>query len=191
MTSAYAGGMIGIKAGMGTLDGERTSDAKFGTESASKDHEYGAIFAEFEVGNSISIGAEYIPYEATIDTKASANVDSHANLSDHKTLYVLYPFADMFYAKAGYSHADASVVANYVNTTVTDAPDSIEGPMIGIGAQFESPIPFLDVIRLEATYTDYGDMSITTTNANGTTDTDTKKGKATQTTYTIGIAKSF
>ena len=28
MTSAYAGGMIGIKAGFGTLDGERTIDAE-------------------------------------------------------------------------------------------------------------------------------------------------------------------
>ena len=191
MTSAYAGGMIGIKAGMGTLDGKRTSDSKFGTQSASKDHEYGAIFAEVEMGDRFSVGAEYIPLEATIDTKASSNVDSHANISDHTTVYALFPIADRFYVKAGYSRADVSVVANYVNTTVTKAPDEIDGPMIGLGAQFESPIPFLDVVRLEATYTDYGDMSITTTNTNGTTDTDTKKGEATQTTFTIGLAKSF
>ena len=191
MTSAYAGGMIGIKAGMGTLDGKRTTDAKFGTQSASKDHEYGAIFAEIELGDMISVGAEYIPIEATIDTKSTTAADSHANISDHTTAYVLVPIADMFYVKAGYSQADVSVVANYANTTVTKAPSEIEGPMIGLGAQFESPIPFLDVVRLEATYTDYGDMSITTTNTNGTTDTDTKKGEATQTTFTIGIAKSF
>ena len=92
---------------------------------------------------------------------------------------------------AVYSHADAKVTANYTNTTVTDSPDDISGPMIGIGAQFESPLPFLDVVRIEATYTDYGSMSITTTNTNGTTDTDTKKGEATQQTLTIGLAKSF
>jgi len=191
MSSANAAGMIGIKAGMGTLDGERTVDGKFGTASASKDHEYGAIFAEFEVNDMMSIGGEFIPLEATIDTKSTTAADSHANISDHATVYVLVPFADMFYAKAGYSRADVSVVANYVNTTVTDAPSSIEGPMIGIGAQLESPIPFLDVVRLEATYTDYGEMSITTTNTTGTTDTDRKTGEATQTTFTIGIAKSF
>ena len=191
MTSAYAGGMIGIKAGMGTLEGERTIDAKHGLESASKDHEYGAIFAEVEINDMVSVGVEYIPIEATIDTKSTSAVDSHANLSDHKTVYVLMPFKDMFYAKAGYSHADASVQANYVNTTVTKAPSEIEGPMIGLGAQLESPIPFLDVVRLEATYTDYGKMSITTTNTNGTTDTDTRTGEATQLTFTIGLAKSF
>ena len=191
MSTASAGGMIGLKAGMGTLDGERTKDAKFGTASASKDHEYGAIFAEVQIGDMISVGAEFIPLEATIDTKNSTNADSHANISDHKTIYVLLPIGDMFYAKAGYSHADASVVANYTTTTIVDAPSEIDGPMVGVGAQFESPIPFIDVVRLEATYTDYGTMSIRTTNTNGTADTDTKEGEATQTTFTIGLAKSF
>ncbi len=63
--------------------------------------------------------------------------------------------------------------------------------MVGIGAQLESPIPFLDVVRLEATYTSYSEMEITTTNTNGTADKDTKKGEAEQLTFTIGIAKSF
>ena len=190
-TAANAGGMVGIKAGVGELDGDRTEDGKFGTASGSVSSEYAAIFAEFEVTDMISVGAELIPMDAIIDTKATTSADSHAKISDHKTIYVLASIGDMFYAKAGYSHADASVTANYANTAVTDAPDDISGPMVGIGAQFESPLPFLDVIRLEATYTDYGSMSITTTNTNGTTDTDTKKGSATQQTFTIGLAKSF
>ena len=190
-TAANAGGMIGVKAGVGEIDGERTEDGKFGTATGSVSSEYAAIFAEFEVSDMFSVGAELIPMDAIIDTKAGTAADSHAKISDHKTIYVLASFGDMFYAKAGYSHADATVTANYVNTNVTDAPDSISGPMIGIGAQIESPIPFLDVLRVEATYTDYGSMSITTTNLNGTTDTDTKKGEATQTTLTIGLAKSF
>ena len=122
--------------------------------------------AEFEVTDMFSVGAEIIPMDAIIDTKAATDADSHAKISDHKTIYVLASFGDMFYAKAGYSAADAEVVANYTTTTVTDAPDDISGPMVGIGAQLESPLPFLDVVRVEATYTDYGSMSITTTNTN-------------------------
>ncbi len=191
MTSAaYAGGMIGFKAGVGEVDGDRTEDGKFGTASGSVSSEYAAIFAEFEVTDMFSVGAEMIPMDAVIDTKTNTSADSHAKIKDHKTIYVLASIGDMFYAKAGYSHADVSVVANYVNTTIDDAPDALSGPMIGLGAQFESPIPFLDVVRLEATYTDYGSMSITTSNTNGTKDTDTKKGEATQTTFTIGLAKS-
>ena len=192
MTSAAnAGGMIGVKAGVGELDGERTEDGKFGTATGSVSSEYAAVFAEFEVTDMFSVGAELIPMDAIIDTKATSNVDSHAKISDHTTIYVLASIGDMFYAKAGYSQADINVTANYSGTSVTDAPDDISGPMIGIGAQLESPIPFLDVVRIEATYTDYGSMSITTTNTNGTADTDTKKGEATQTTLTIGLAKSF
>ena len=160
MSSAYAGGMIGIKAGYGELDGERTVDADHGQQSATVDHEYGAIFAEFEVTDMVSIGVEYIPLEATFDTKSTTTADSHATVEDHKTIYVLVPIGDVFYAKAGYSHADASVVANYTTTTINSAPDSVEGPMIGFGAQLESPIPFLDVVRLEGTFTSYDEMTI-------------------------------
>ena len=192
MTSAaYAGGMIGFKAGVGEIDGERTEDAKHGVATGSESSEYAAVFAEIEVTDMISVGAEIIPMDAIIDTKNDTAADSHAKISDYRTVYVLASFGDMFYAKAGYSEADVSVIANYTTTTIDDAPDSLSGPMIGIGAQIESPIPFLDVLRVEATYTDYGSMSITTSNTTGTKDTDTKKGEATATTLTIGLAKSF
>ena len=91
MSSAQAGGMIGVKAGFGELEGDRTQDAKFGTASGSVDHEYGAIFAEFEVNDMMSIGGEFIPLEATIDTASTTNADSHANISDHTTVYLLVP----------------------------------------------------------------------------------------------------
>ena len=193
MTSAAnAGGMIGVKAGVGELDGDRTEDGKFGTASGSVSSEYAAIFAEFEVTDMFSVGAELIPMDAIIDTKSATSADSHAKISDHKTIYVLASIGDMFYAKAGYSHADASVTANYANTAVTDAPDDISGPMVGIGAQIESPIPFLDVVRLEATYADYGKMTIdSTSTGSGESDADTRSGEAEQITFTIGIAKSF
>ncbi len=191
MTSAYAGGMIGIKGGFGELDGTRTEDSKFGKQSASVDHEYGAIFAEIELANNISVGVEYIPMQAIIDTKSSSNVDSHAIIENHTTIYALKRFGDTFYAKAGFSQADAEVKANYTTTTINDHDDTVDGPMVGIGAQLESPIPFLDVVRLEATYTKYNEMEITTTNTTGTADKDTKKGEAEQLTFTIGIAKSF
>ena len=192
MTSAYAGGMIGVKAGFGELDGERTEDADFGSQSGSVDHEYGAIFAEVETGAGFSVGVEYIPIEATIDTKADG-ADSHAKISDHKTLYVLKQFGNL-YGKIGYSHADIGVTANYNDasvTTIDSHSDAVEGPMIGIGAQFDSPIPFLDVVRLETTYTNYDDMEITTTSTNGTGEQSTKRGEAEQITFTIAIAKSF
>ena len=131
--------------------------------------------------------------QAIIDTKSTTTADSHATIENHKTVYVLVPIGDTpLYAKAGYSHADATVKANYTTTTINSAPDAVEGPMVGIGAQIESPIPFLDVVRLEATYTDYGKMTIdSTSTGSGESDADTRSGEAEQITFTIGIAKSF
>ena len=63
--------------------------------------------------------------------------------------------------------------------------------MIGIGAQFDSPIPFLDVVRIEGTYYEFDELEITTTNTNGTADTNTKKGEAELMTLSLSLAKSF
>ena len=193
--SAYAGGMIGIKAGVGTLDGERTIDPSHGVatkNTGSIDSEYAAIFAEFSVNDNVSVGIEVVPMKGIIDTKAATTTDSQVTIQDLVTAYALVPFGDTpMYGKVGYSHADLSVVANYTTVTVGSHSDSLEGPMIGIGAQFDSPIPFLDVVRIEGTYHMFDEVEITTTNTNGTADTHTKKGEAELMTLSLSLAKSF
>ena len=194
-SSALAGGMIGVKVGTGTVDGKKTVDPSHGVAtntSGSKDSEYAAIFLEANVTDAVSIGLELVPMEGIVDSSAAARSDTQVTVSDLKTLYALVPFGDTpLYGKIGYSHADLSVVANYVQTTIGSASDSLEGPMVGIGAQFDSPIPFLDVLRIEGTYHAFDELSITTTNTNGTADTHTKKGDAELMTLSLSIAKSF
>ena len=91
MSTANAGGMIGIKAGVGDLDGTRTSsvDAKGGASSASVDSEYGAIFAEVNLADNIAVGLEIVPMEGVIDTKSTTGTDSQVTVEDLMTLYVL------------------------------------------------------------------------------------------------------
>ena len=193
--SANAGGMIGVKVGAGTVDGTKTVDPSHGlgsNTSGSKDSEYAAIFLEANVSDLVSLGIEIVPMEGIVDSNAAARSDTQVTVSDLKTVYALVPFGDTpIYGKVGYGHADLSVVANYVTTTVGSASDSLEGPMVGIGAQFDSPIPFLDVIRVEGTYYKFDELSITTTNTNGTADTHTKKGDAELMTISLSLAKSF
>jgi|APSaa5957512535_1039671.scaffolds.fasta_scaffold117345_1 hypothetical protein len=193
--SAYAGGMIGVKVGTGTVDGTKTVDPSHGIGSnttGSKDSEYAAIFLEANVSDRVSLGIEIVPLEGIVDSNAAARSDTQVTVRDLKTVYALVPFGDTpIYGKVGYGHADLSVVANYVTTTVGSASDSLEGPMVGIGAQFDSPIPFLDVIRVEGTYYKFDELSITTTNTTGTADTHTKKGDAELMTISLSLAKSF
>jgi hypothetical protein len=193
--SANAGGMIGVKVGTGTVDGKKTVDPSHGVAtntSGSKDSEYAAIFLEADVSDMVSLGIELVPMEGIVDSNAAARSDTQVTVSDLVTVYALVPFGDTpLYGKIGYGHADLSVVANYATTTVGSHTDALEGPMIGIGAQFDSPIPFLDVIRVEGNYYEFDELSITTTNTNGTADTNTKKGEAELMTLSLSLAKSF
>jgi len=196
--SAYAGGMIGIKYGNGDLEG--TKDAytagsnSYSAQSASKDHEFGAIFAEVNLPNHpVSIGLEYIPYTATVSVDGNS-ADSHLELSEHTTLYALISNSigdgdASAYFKIGYAMADiGGVKANYATTTVNSNDDSLEGPMIGFGVQSAS-FGFGLVARLEATVTDYDAVSVTTT-SNGSSSVK-KTADAELTTVTISLAKTF
>ena len=195
MTSAYAGGMIGIKAGQGDLEGTRTSafDGSSGVTEASRDSEYAAVFVEIEMGDALplSIGLEVVPMEAKIDADPGTSTDATAYVENLKTLYVLGSIDTGFgsvYGKIGYSHADAEAKTNYTNTTLTDVSDALEGPMVGIGLQFESPLPIIDVIRLEGTYTEFDDLKVTSTSGDST---HARTGEATLLTYSISLAHSF
>ena len=194
MSAANAGGMIGIKAGVGSLSGERTEDPSHGVatnSSGSIDSEYAAIFAEVEAGSMVSLGLEIVPLEAKIDTKASTTTDSTATIENFKTLYALVPVGSNFYGKVGYSHADLSVKANYDTVTVNSSSDTLEGPMVGIGVQFDNPLPLLDILRIEGNYHKFDELKITTTNTTGTAQTTAKKGEADLMTLSISLAKSF
>lgn len=191
--SANAGGMIGVKVGSGTLDGERTVDPQHGVASESTgsiSHEYAAIFAEFSVNDMVSVGLELVPMEGKISTKDTTSSDTTVTVSDLITAYALVSIGDgPFYGKVGYSTVDLGVDSNYTQNTVNSHDDSANGPMIGLGAQFDSPIPFLDVVRVEGTYTDLGELSITTTDTNE--DATTRKGEAELMTISLSLAKSF
>jgi len=197
-SSAFAGGMIGIKAGVGELEGNKKSytagSNTYTSQSASEDSEYAAIFAEVNLGESpVSVGLEYIPYTATVSVDGSAS-DSHLELSDHTTLYLLaskeLSNGASVYGKLGYSMADiGGVKANYATTTVNSHDDSLEGPMAGIGIQSTEFSQLGLIARLEATYTEYDEVKVNTT-SNGSDAVD-KKADANLTTFTISIAKPF
>ena len=191
--SANAAGMIGVKVGSGTLDGERTEDPQHGVASSntgSVSNEYAAIFAEVSVNDMISLGLELVPMEGQISTKDTTSSDTTVTVSDLITAYALVSIGDSpFYGKVGYSTLDLAVDSNYTQNTVNSHDSSADGPMIGLGAQFDSPIPFIDVVRVEGTYTDFGELTITTTDANE--DATTRKGEAELMTISLSLAKSF
>ena len=203
-TSAQAGGVFGIKYGNGELDATKNAytagSTSYAAASKAKDHEYGAIFAEVEIPaiDGLSLGIEVIPFTATIMLENVKEAQTGAELSDHRTLYGQYMYSmgsGGVYVKAGYAMADIGNVTQTKNssvdsqiTTVNSQSDSMEGPMLGIGFQTNELVDGL-VARLEATYTDYDDISVTTT-SNGSASVK-KTAEAELTTFSVSIAKTF
>ena len=195
-TSAFAGGMIGVKYGNGDLEGNAQSytagSTTYAAESGSKDNEFGAIFAEINIKESpISVGLEYVPFDADISLNGDASGVS-ANVSDYTTLYALamHELNEVsVYAKLGYSMADIGTVKpNDGQTTINSSSDSLEGMMYGVGVQSKE-LPFGLVARAEYTFTEFDDISVTTTSNGSASVKKTADGDLT--TLTISLAKSF
>ena len=195
-TSAFAGGMIGVKYGKGDLDGTSAAYTAGGTtyaaQSGSKDNVFGAIFAEINVKESpISVGIEYVPFDADVSLNGDASGAS-ANVDDYTTIYAL-AMRELtnfsVYAKLGYSQADIGTVKpNDGQTTINSNSDSLEGMMYGFGLQSQE-LPFGLVARAEYTMTDFDDISVTTTSNGSAAVKKTADGDLT--TLTISLAKSF
>tara|TARA_B100000035_G_scaffold74040_1_gene61364 strand:+ start:501 stop:1142 length:642 start_codon:yes stop_codon:yes gene_type:complete len=197
-TSAFAGGMVGVKFGTGDLTGNADSYTSGGTTysaaTGSKDSLYGAIFAEMDVPaagplENLSVGVEYVPLDAdvSLDNKSAG---TSANVGDFTTIYAMIS-ADTagdanVYAKLGYAMADVGTVKS--KSTVVSQDDSIEGYMIGFGLQSDELAGGM-VIRAEYTRTEFDDVSITTTSNGSASVKKTADGELD--TFTISLAKSF
>ena len=195
-TTAFAGGMIGVKYGNGDLEGNAKSytagSTTYAAESGSKDNEFGAIFAEINIKESpISVGLEYVPFDADISLNGD-NANVSANVSDYTTIYALamHELSNFsVYAKLGYSQADIGTIKNDdTTTTVNSKSGELEGMMYGAGIQSKE-LPFGLVARAEYTFTEFDDISVTTTSNGSAAVKKTADGDLT--TLTISLAKSF
>jgi hypothetical protein len=193
--------MVGIKLGYGQLEATQnaiTNTPAALTEAAQTkdvDHEYGAVFAELNLGNSpVSIGLEFIPITGTISV-ATDNTDASLEISDHTTLYALaakeLSNGLSVYGKIGYSMADiGNVKQSNGTTTINSHSSELEGVMAGIGLQSAEFSNLGLIARAEATYTEYDDVTANTTDTDGLVETK-KASDINLTTFTISVAKTF
>ena len=194
-TSAYSDVTIGAKVGNGDLEGTNKSYTAGSTTQASisksKDSMFGAIFAEASLGDTgLSAGVEYVPLDADI-TLDGNNSSTSANVEDYTTAYLLYMHdaGDAnIYAKVGYSQADIGTINASENTTVNSQDTSLEGIMAGIGVQTQELANGM-VGRFEVTFTEFDDISATTT-SNGSASVK-KTGDGELLTITFGLSKTF
>ena len=130
-----------------------------------------SIFAEYAYSDVISIGLDYIPLEADVSDKTKSRSDTEksvtgtaavtstareqkaqATLKNHLTLYANYGINDTTYVKIG----AAFVTLNTDDSLGTGSKypnEDIYGGVIGIGMQEGNH-------RFELVYTDYEDISL-------------------------------
>ncbi len=192
-TSAHSDVTVGLKVGNGDLEGTSKSytsgNTTYASETRSKDSMFGAVFAEIGLGDTpVSLGVEYVPLDADVSLDGT-NASTSANVEDYITAYLMYMHDTgnaNIYAKAGYSQADIGSIKS--KSTVNSQSSQLEGIMIGAGLQTDE-LPSGLLGRLEITYTDFDDITATTTSNGSASVKKTADGELM--TITFGISKSF
>ena len=179
------------------IDSNGTTDT---TKDISNDVVFGSIFLESAVNENMSVGIDFIPFEAEFESRSTTQSSikekgsstttgtnkGTADVSKHITLY-LQPQREIndglkVFGTLGLVRADVESVVQSVSSTDKTVEQSLDGMKLGLGLKKETGIGF---IKLEYSQTDYDDVSVTTSNSTKVTaDIDTNI-------LALSVAKSF
>ena len=133
-----------------------------------------SLFAEYAYSDTISLGIDYIPLKADVSDKTKKRTDTEtsvtgtttttstsrtqsaqAELKNHITLYANYNLDNGLYLKGGVAHVTLNADES-LGTGSKYGEDDILGYLIGFGVESGN-------WRTEVAYTDYEDISLTST----------------------------
>ena len=131
-----------------------------------------SIFAEYSASDVLSLGIDYIPLSADVSDKTHKRTDvetsvtgtttaanttrnqkAQAELENHITLYANYSLDWTYYLKGGVAFVNVASDET-LDTGSKYGDEEIFGGVIGLGAQEGN-------LRIEILYTDYEDISLT------------------------------
>ncbi len=203
-TTSYATGSVGftvssadVKSNLkDDIDSDGTTDT---TKNISNDVTFASIFIEKAVSDNMSVGIDFIPFEAEFESRSTTQVslkDSSttttgtnkgtADVSRHLTFY-LQPQKEVrdglkVFGTFGFVRADVESVVQSVSSTDKTVEQDLDGIKLGLGLKKETGFGF---VKLEYSETDYDDVSVTTSNnTKVTADIDTEI-------LALSVAKSF
>ncbi|MDA8772547.1 hypothetical protein N9M72_01125 [Candidatus Pelagibacter bacterium] len=155
-------------------DGSETEGGEINNGSADHKVVIPSLFAEYAYSDKVSVGLDYIPLSADVSDKAKSRTDTEtsvtgtttttstsraqsaqAELSNHVTLYSNYMLSDATYVKAGLAFVQLETQES-LGTGSNYGNEDIYGAVIGVGAKSGNS-------RFEIVYTDYEDVSLTST----------------------------
>ncbi len=159
------------------IDSNGTTDT---TKDLSNDVIFGSVFVERAISDNMSVGVDFIPFEAEFESRSTtqsslkATADGAAtsgtnkgtaDVSRHLTFY-LQPQKEIrdglkVFGTLGLVRADVESKVQSVSSTDKTVDNDLDGLKLGLGLKKETGFGF---IKLEYSQTDYDDISTTTSN---------------------------
>ena len=182
-TTSYAAGSAGFTVSLADvksdvsddIDSNGTTDT---TKSLSNDVVFGSIFLERAVNDNMSIGIDFIPFEAEFESRSTTQASikgagtsttgtnkGTADVSNHLTFYI-QPQREIndglkVFGTLGLVRADVESKVQSISSTDKTVDQDLDGLKLGLGLKKETDFGFL---KLEFSQTDYDDISATTSN---------------------------
>jgi len=177
--AAYAEMSFGISGALTRIDadGSEVEGGETNTRSVSNYLFIPSIFVEYSIMDRVTVGLDYIPMDADVSDKTHTRSDSEtsvtgtatttatartqtadAELPDHMTLYTDVMLNDSIYLKGGYVQVDLNTLES-LGTGSKYANETINGMLYGFGVKTDSGLG--KFMKLEFVFTDYDDVSIT------------------------------
>ena len=171
---AYAEVSFGVSAALTKIDasGTETEGGEKTNGGADNTVIIPSLFVEYAYSDTIAVGLDYIPMTADVSNKTKSRNDTEtsvsgtaaststartnkaqAELENHLTLYANYMLNDTYFVKAGLAFVELNTTEN-LGTGAKYGNEDIFGGVFGIGAMSDNH-------RFELIYTDYEDISLT------------------------------
>ena len=171
---AYAEVSFGVSAALTKIDasGTETEGGEKTTGGADNTVIIPSLFVEYAYSDTIAVGLDYIPMSADVSNKTKSRSDTEtsvsgtaaststartnkaqAELENHLTLYANYMLNDTYFVKAGLAFVELNT-GESLGTGSKYGNEDIFGGVFGIGAMSDNH-------RFELIYTDYEDISLT------------------------------
>lgn len=175
-SASYAEMRYGVSGALTYIDVSGTETEGGETNSGSADNltVIPSVFAEYTYSDKVSIGLDYIPLKADVSSKTKKRTDTEtsvtgtatttsttrsqnaqAELENHITLYANYALENGSFVKGGIAHVSLNTDEN-LGTGSAYGNEDIMGLVIGWGIDSGN-------WRTEIAYTDYEDISLTST----------------------------
>ena len=173
-SASYAEMKLGVSGALTFIEasGTETEGGEKNSEDADNIVVIPSVFAEYAFSDTISVGLDYIPLKADVSDKTKKRTDTEtsvtgtatttstsrtqsaqAELENHVTLYANYNFDNGLYLKGGVANVTLNTEES-LGTGSKYGNEDIMGYVFGFGVESGN-------WRTEVAYTDYEDISLT------------------------------